>query len=54
MIDVEGKIAKTIASRAYRLDFETVYKLIDHRPFYLAGGAVAHTLDDEKIRKQEG
>lgn len=40
MIDVENKIAKTIANRAFRLDFETVYRLVDNRPFYLAGGAL--------------
>lgn len=40
MIDVEDKIAKTIASRAFRLDFETVYRLVDDRPFYLAGGSL--------------
>ena len=40
MIDVENKIARTIANRAFRLDFETVYKLIDRKPFYLAGGAL--------------
>lgn len=40
MIDIENKIAKTIASRAFRLDFETVYKLIDDKPFYLAGGSL--------------
>lgn len=40
MIDVENKIAKTIASRAFKLDFKTVYKLIDNKPFYLAGGSL--------------
>lgn len=40
MIDVEDKIAKTVTNRAYRLDFETVYKLVDDRPFYLAGGSL--------------
>lgn len=40
MIDIEDKIAKTITNRAYRLDFETVYKLIDDKPFYLAGGSL--------------
>ena len=40
MIDVEDKIARTITSRAYRLDFDTVYKLIDDKPFYLAGGSL--------------
>lgn len=41
MIDIEDKIAKTITSRAYRLDFEAVYKLINCRPFYLAGGSLS-------------
>lgn len=40
MIDIEDKIAKTITNRAYRLDFETVYNLIDDKPFYLAGGSL--------------
>lgn len=40
MIDIEDKIAKTIANRAYRLDFSTVYKLIGNKPFYLAGGSL--------------
>lgn len=40
MIDIEDKIAKTITNRAHRLDFETVYKLIDDKPFYLAGGSL--------------
>lgn len=40
MIDVENKIAKTIANRAFQLAYETVYKLIDDKPFYLAGGSL--------------
>lgn len=40
MIDIEDKIAKTVTNRAYRLDFATVYKLIDDKPFYLAGGSL--------------
>lgn len=40
MIDVDEEIARTIAKRAFRLDFEKVYDLIDGKPFLLAGGAL--------------
>jgi len=40
MIDVDNKIAMAVANRAFRLDFDTVYKLVDYKPFYLAGGSL--------------
>lgn len=40
MIDVNDEIANTITKRAFKLDFKAVYKLIDDKPFLLAGGAL--------------
>ena len=40
MIDVNDEIAKTVVKRAYKLDFGTVYNLLDGKPFLLAGGAL--------------
>ena len=40
MIDVDDEIARTIAKRAFRLDFKKVYDLVDGKPFLLAGGAL--------------
>ena len=40
MIDVDDEIKKTIANRAYKLDFDTVYKLVEDHPFILAGGSL--------------
>lgn len=40
MIDVHNEIAKTVTKRAFKLDFEAVYKLIGNKAFLLAGGAL--------------
>lgn len=37
---VNEEIAKEVVRRAYRLDFDAVYKLLDDRPFFLAGGSL--------------
>lgn len=34
------EIDKEVVRRAYRLDFEAVYELLDDRPFFLAGGSL--------------
>ena len=38
--NIGDEIAKVVVRRAYRLDFETVYKLLDNKPFILAGGSL--------------
>lgn len=37
---IDEEIAKEVVRRAYRLDFDAVYRLIGNKPFFLAGGSL--------------
>ena len=39
-LSLKQEVHRAIARRAYKLDYKTVYSLIDEGPFILAGGAV--------------
>lgn len=41
---INEEICKEVVRRAYRLDFEAVYELLDDRPFFLAGGSLCGDL----------
>lgn len=39
-MNLDEEVCKEVVRRAYRLDFDTVYKMIGDKPFILAGGSL--------------